>query len=156
MTMPSLPALAASGAPALPSFSAPRRPRRGPYVASWMGILALALSAAAAPGAGSPQEPANKDYALISGTVWGPDNRPLYGVKVKIRRADKKKAQWELYSNHSGEFAQRVPVGKADYLVWADLKDYKLPNNNKLQTGKDVPVHIEFNERVDIGLHLMK
>jgi hypothetical protein len=121
-----------------------------------MGILALALSAAAAPGAGSPQEPANKDYALISGTVWGPDNRPLYGVKVKIRRADKKKAQWELYSNHSGEFAQRVPVGKADYLVWADLKDYKLPNNNKLQTGKDVPVHIEFNERVDIGLHLMK
>jgi hypothetical protein len=36
------------------------------------------------------------------------------------------KARWELYSNHTGEFAQRVPAGKADYVVWADLKGYKL------------------------------
>ena len=66
-----------------------------------------------------------KPYALIYGTVWDPDGHPLYGVKVKIRRAEDKKAHWELYSNHTGEFAQRVPAGKADYVVWADVKGLK-------------------------------
>jgi len=74
-------------------------------------------------------------------------------VKVKIRRADKKKAHWELYSDHNGEFAQRLP-GKAHYLVWADLKGYKFLNSNQLQPGEEVKVHVEGDERVDIGLHL--
>jgi hypothetical protein len=93
-------------------------------------------------------------YALIFGTVWDPDGLPLYGVKVKIRRADEKKVRWELYSNHTGEFAQRVPVGKADYVVWADTKDYKLRSGKKLKPGSEVPVHIDNDERSDIGLHL--
>jgi hypothetical protein len=93
-------------------------------------------------------------YALIFGTVWDPDGRPLYGVKVKIRRADEKKARWELYSDHTGEFAQRVPVDKADYSVWADVKGYKLPSGKKLKPGAEVAVHIDGDERSDIGLHL--
>ena len=60
-----------------------------------------------------PGEP----YALIFGTVWGPNDRPVYGVKVKIRRSRDKKAKWELVSDHQGEFAQRLPAGKADYVV---------------------------------------
>ena len=98
--------------------------------------------------------PKPNPYALIFGTVWTPDNRPLYGVKVKIRRADKKKAHWELISDHNGEFAQRLPAGRADYLVWADLKGYKFPNSKQLQPGEEVKVHVEGDERVDIGLHL--
>jgi hypothetical protein len=94
-----------------------------------------------------------RDYALIYGTVWGPDGRPVYGVKVKIRRADQKKPKWELYSDHSGEFAQRVPVGPGDYVVWADLKDFKLPTGSHLQPDQ-VKVHIDNDERADIGLHL--
>lgn len=89
-----------------------------------------------------------KPYALIFGTVWGADNRPVYGVPVKIRRADEKKARWELTSDHSGEFAQRLPVGKADYIVWLDIKVPK---------GKEKPqklVHVESDERQDISLHL--
>ena len=68
-----------------------------------------------------------KPYALIAGTVWGPDDHPVYGVTVKIRRAtDKaKKARWEVYSDHMGEFAQRVPAGESDYILWADLKGFK-------------------------------
>ncbi|MGA7292879.1 MAG: carboxypeptidase-like regulatory domain-containing protein, partial [Terriglobales bacterium] len=92
-------------------------------------------------------------YALIFGTVWAPDGHPLYGVKVKIRRAEEKKTRWELYSNHTGEFAQRVPAGKADYVVWADLKGYKL-EGRKLKLGAPVAVHIDDDERSDIGLHL--
>jgi hypothetical protein len=90
-------------------------------------------------------------YALIFGTVWGPDNRPLYGVKVKIRREGEKKARWEQYSDHSGEFAQRVPAGKQDYVVWADR--YKSPTGHTLQ-GEEVKVHVDADERADTGLHL--
>ena len=99
-----------------------------------------------------PEKP--PPYALIFGTVWDPDGHPLYGVKVKIRRAEEKKTRWEVYSNHTGEFAQRVPVGKADYIVWADVKGYKLPSGRKLKPGSEVTAHIESDERSDIGLHL--
>ena len=95
-----------------------------------------------------------KPYALIFGTVWDPDNRVLYGVKIRIRRSDQKKAHWELYSDHRGEFAQRVPAGRADYVVSADVKDYKLPDGKHLHPGTEVTVHIENDERADIGLHL--
>jgi hypothetical protein len=111
------------------------------------------LSAAAAPApADSPSK--EKDYALIYGTVWGPQGRPVYGVRVKIRRADQKKAKWELYSDHQGEFAQRVPTGPADYVVWADLKGFKSSDGSHLQAGDEIKVHISNNERQDIGVHL--
>lgn len=103
---------------------------------------------------GGPEKP--QPYALIFGTVWDAEGHPLYGVKVKIRRADDnaKKARWEVYSNHSGEFAQRVPVGKADYIVWADVKGYKLPSGKKLKPSPEVTAHIESDERSDVRLHL--
>jgi hypothetical protein len=98
-----------------------------------------------------------KPYALIFGTVWGPDNQPVYGAKVQIRPADRKKAKWELYSDHQGEFAQRVPAGQADYIVWVDTKDLKRVKSSsgkQLQSGQEVTVHIAGDERQDIGVHL--
>jgi hypothetical protein len=95
-------------------------------------------------------------YALIFGTVWGPDSRSVYGVTVKIRRLPDKKAKWEVSSDHSGEFAQRVPAGKADYVVWADLKGIKAADGQPLHLAEEVPVHVEYDERVDIGLHLTR
>ena len=99
-------------------------------------------------------KPDAKPYALIFGTVWSPDRQPMYGVKIKIRRADEKKARWELYSNHTGEFAQRVPAGKADYLISADLKGYKLPSGKHVKSAPEVTVHVENDERVNTGIHL--
>jgi hypothetical protein len=94
-------------------------------------------------------------YALIYGTVWGPDNQPVYGILIKIRRAGEKKAGWEAMSDHSGEFAQRVPAGEADYLVTADVKGSRIPKNLKqLKPGPEVKVHIMNDEREDIGVHL--
>jgi len=113
----------------------------------------LLIPAQAAAPAGSAHE---KPYALIFGTAWGPDNLPVYGVKVKIRRADQKKAKWELYSDHHGEFAQRVPAGTADYVVWADLKGFKSSDGSKLQAGPELTVHVDNDERQDIGLHLTR
>jgi hypothetical protein len=97
-----------------------------------------------------------KPYALIFGTVWGPDDRPVYGIKVKIRRAQDKKAKWELYSDHNGEFAQRVPAGEADYVLWADLKGVKTADGNPLHLAKEVTIHVYNDEREDTGLHLTK
>jgi hypothetical protein len=99
---------------------------------------------------------AEKPYALIYGTVFGPDDRVVYGVHVKIRRANEKKVRWEHFSDHAGEFAQRVPAGKADYVIWADLKGYKNPQYKSLQAGQAVTVHIENDERADVSLHLTK
>src|SRR5271154_90119 len=115
-------------------------------------VFAALISTLSDRGRGGEKPP--PPYALIFGTVWDPDGRPLYGVKVKIRRAGEKKVRWELYSNHTGEFAQRVPAGKADYIVWADVKDYRLPSGQKLKPGTEVNVHIDDDERSDIGLHL--
>jgi hypothetical protein len=100
-----------------------------------------------------PQHP----YALIFGTVWGPEGAPRYGVTVKIRRADDKnarKARWQVYSDHHGEFAQRIPAGPADYVIWADLKGYKGPDSSKLRPGDETTVHVQNDERIDTGVHL--
>jgi hypothetical protein len=95
-------------------------------------------------------------YALIFGTVWGPDDHPVYGVKVYIRRVPRNKPKWELHSDHAGEFAQRVPAAKSDYLVGADLKGVKTADGHALHLAQEVAVHVEYDERVDIGLHLTK
>lgn len=136
-----------------------RFPRRFRLALFW-GFAVLLLTALL-PSHGearpAPPDQAQKPYALIFGTVWGPNDRPVYGVKVKIRRSDKKRAQWELYSNHQGEFAQRVPAGQADYVVWTeakDLKNIKSLDNKQLHPGPEVTVHVTYDERQDIGLHL--
>jgi hypothetical protein len=117
----------------------------------------MLLAALLAPGVARGADPAKtKPYALIFGTVFDANGRALYAVKVKIRRAsDKdKKNRWELYSNRSGEFAQRVPPGPADYVVWADIKGYNLDDGRRLRPGEEVKVHIDGDERSDISLHL--
>lgn len=90
-------------------------------------------------------------YALIFGTIWDANNRPIHGVPIKIRRADQKKAKWQLVSDRRGEFAQRVPAGKADYIIWADIKPKKGQKDVK---PIETTAHIENDERVDVGLHL--
>jgi len=95
-------------------------------------------------------------YAVLFGTVWGPDNRPVYGIRIKIRRStDKpKKVRWERSSDHRGEFAARVPVGEADYIVTADLKGVKFADGTPARLDKDVTVHVYNDEREDFSLHL--
>jgi hypothetical protein len=118
-------------------------------------VLVFLLTGGSLVGYAEQKKP-EKPYALIFGTVWGPDNRVVYGVKVKIRRVTAKTARWEVYSDHSGEFAQRVPVGPADYVLSVGEGEYKSKEGNRLRFGKEVTVHVESDERVDVGLHLMK
>ncbi|MFZ0197955.1 MAG: hypothetical protein WB523_11900 [Candidatus Sulfotelmatobacter sp.] len=119
------------------------------FAAFSLQLLPVA-NAASGPKKLKPTDP----YALIFGTVWGPDDHPAYGVKVKVRLASDKKPKWELYSDHRGEFALRVAAGKNDYIVGADLKGVKTTDGHPVHLMEEVPVHIEYDERVDIGLHL--
>ena len=117
------------------------------------------LSQHASPANASPASDKLKPgdpYAIIFGTVWGPDDHPVYGVTVKIRRVPDKKAKWQVYSDHAGEFAQRVPAGEADYVVWANLKGVKTTDGETLHLVQEVTVHVAYDERVDIGLHLTR
>lgn len=101
-----------------------------------------------------------KPYALIFGTAYGPDDRPLYGVKITIRREGKKHGSWELLSDHRGEFAQRVPAEASDYLVKGYAAYAPVGADGKPQLSKkkklkgQTRVHIEGEERQDIGVHL--
>ena len=123
-------------------------------------LLCLLLAAVLLPAPGrngqlaADSKPSKKEYALIFGTVWGPDDRPVYGIPVKIRRAQDKKAKWEVYSDHRGEFAQRVPPGEADYILAADLKGVKTVDGKPLHQVGEVKVHVDYDEREDAGLHL--
>jgi hypothetical protein len=100
------------------------------------------------------QKSKEKPYALIAGTVWGPDDKPLYGITVKIRRAKDKKPKWEVYSDHHGEFAQRVPPGESDYILTTDLKHFKPADGKPLHQVQEVTVHVYNDEREDTSLHL--
>jgi len=107
-------------------------------------VLAIVLLTMAIASAQSNVKP----YALLFGTIWGPDSRPLAGVTIRIRRAEDKKPKWTLTSDSRGEFAQRVPAGTHDYIVWAETKGKK--DAKPLETK----VHVDNDERVDFGLHL--
>jgi hypothetical protein len=119
--------------------------RTSKFVIVMIALLAIGLSSATAQKRLDPKQP----YCLIFGTVFGPDERPAAGVKVKIRRADEKKPI-ELVSDRRGEFAQRFPAGTADYLIWADLKDKQAAEKTR------VKVHVEKDERQDVTLHLIQ
>jgi hypothetical protein len=123
------------------------------YASAFVCLLLVVSPSVIARNAAFPQSSSNPnkhDYALIYGTVWGPDDRPVAGVAIKIRPASAKKAKWDLVSNSVGEFAQRVPAGREDYIVEAEIK---MP---KGQPKPQVKVHIDNDERQDIGIHLTK
>ena len=119
-------------------------------------LLLFAIGVRDPLAAAQKQVKPNEPYALIFGTVGGPDDHPVFGVKIKIRRVQDKNAKWELYSDHRGEFAQRISAGKADYVVSADVKNFKSVDGKPLHAVQDVPVHVEGDERVDVSLHLIR
>lgn len=88
------------------------------------------------------------NFAIIFCTVWDSHDRPVYGVPVRVRRADEMKWRWQAVSDHHGEFGVHVPIGDHEYILQADVKTPK---------GKPKPetrVHISGDERIDTSIHL--
>jgi hypothetical protein len=114
---------------------------------------------------GSAKTPADakagkpKDYGVIFGTAYGPDDRPMYGVRVTIHPVGKKHPNWDLFSDHRGEFAQRVPPVPADYLVTGEVEVAPVENGKPRASKKkrlrgETKVHIDGTEWRDFSLHL--
>jgi hypothetical protein len=82
-----------------------------------VGLLLYVAAAIAVRPATAEQKKSEKPYALIFGTVWGPDDHPRYGVRVRIRRAEGKKPRWELYSDRNGEFLRSAYL-RARPITW--------------------------------------
>ena len=133
------------------------------------GLAALLCVAALAAGFSQSSNKPKREYALLLVTVYGADGRPVYGADVKVRRAGEKKVRWEGPSNHSGEFAQRIPIGPAEYIIWVHLKDKKEEaaaleaaerepahsySEGAVNGGSAVKIQVEKDEAIDIGLHL--
>jgi hypothetical protein len=136
-----------------------------------LNVLVQPLAAVSPPGATNsvttkliatnkdkPQK--EKPYALIFGTAYGPDDRPLYGVKITIRRQEKKHPNWALISDHRGEFAQRVPPGPGDYTIHGEAEyaptgeDGEPQLSRKMKLKGEARVHVDNEERRDISVHL--
>lgn len=134
-----------------------RRSRNAAACLAMCVLLAL-FSPCLAASKDKPQK--EKPYALIFGTAYGPNDRPLYGVKITIQPQKKKHPNWRLMSDHRGEFAQRVPAGTNDYLVRGEAEYAPLGDDGKPQLLKKVRlkgetrVHVDNEERRDISLHL--
>ena len=128
--------------------------------AACLAICALLVLLPSSIAASKEKPKKEKPYALIFGTAYGPNDRPLYGVKITIRPQTKKHPSWDLISDHRGEFAQRVPAGTNDYLVRGEAEYAPVGDDGKAQLSKKVRlkgetrVHVDNEERRDISLHL--
>jgi hypothetical protein len=144
--------------------------RQAVITAGWLALIVLSAlvqpqaqadkNAQADKKAEADKKKPEKSYGLIFGTAYGPDDRPLYGVKITIHPQGKKHPHWELLSDHRGEFAQRVPPGPADYLVQGEAEYAPMGGNGKPQMSKkkklkgETRVHVDGQERQDVGIHL--
>jgi hypothetical protein len=120
-------------------------------------LFSIAILVSSAFALKDPQK--QQPYALIAGTVYGPDDRPAYGVKVQIRPLGKKHPTWERYSDHRGEFAQRVPLEHSDYELFAEADIAQVVAGKPQHSGKKrvkatAKVHVDKDTISDVGLHL--
>jgi hypothetical protein len=102
-------------------------------------ILLVQLSGIAA--AQKPGQP----YALLVGTVFFEESgRLVRGAQVEVRQKAGKK-HWESSTNVTGEFAIRVPAGKATYII-------EVKFDGRQKSIKEVEVADD--ERVDLVVQM--
>ena len=129
-----------------------------PHKARIAAAVSVALFVSSAMALKAPQKE-QKPFGLIFGTAYGPDDRPLYGVKIQIHPVGKKRPNWELMSDHRGEFAQRVPLNPADYEISGEAEitpivDGKPQPSRKKRVKATAKVRVDKDVEQDISLHL--
>lgn len=121
--------------------------------------LALCITLFFSSATGQNKDDLRKHYGVISGTAYGPDDHPMYGVRVTIHPTGKKHPSWDLVSDHRGEFAQRVPPGPNDYVIDGRAEvaplEKGVPNmHKKMKLEGQTTVHIDNEEIQDVSLHM--
>jgi hypothetical protein len=101
------------------------------------GLVWLAGAVLVCPPAVSAQNASSlhaHDF-LVFATVFTDQGFALPGARVRVRRADEKKAKWEATSDRRGEFAVRVPEG-AEYEMTVEATGFK-PETRKIDARED-------------------
>jgi hypothetical protein len=73
---------------------------------------------------------------LIFTTVFTDRGFALFGARTRLRRAERKKFRWEAVSDHSGEFAFRIPQG-AEYEMTVEARGFKT-QTRKIDARDDI------------------
>jgi hypothetical protein len=123
----------------------------------WLAGLCVVALLISAGFALNNKKKEQKPEGLIFGTAFGPDDLPLYGVKVHIQAVGKKHPDWDLISDHHGEFAQRVPPGDYEITGEAEIAptaDGKPQLSRKKRVKVNRTVHVEKDVEQDISLRL--
>ena len=128
-------------------------------VLTWIGVLVFACPSLIGADDKSRKDDKVQHYAVIFGTAYGPDDRPIYGAKVTIHPEGKKHPSWELYSDHRGEFAQRVAPGPRDYVATGFVEVIPVENGKPHKSKKkkltgEAKIHVAGEEERDFSLHL--
>ncbi len=93
------------------------------------------------------EKPAPKRQAILAGSVHDqPSGLALPGIRIEIRRQGEKKSRWHAVTDVRGDFAVRVPAGKATYVIATASKEH---------TNQEIAVEVVSHERVDV-LFLLK
>jgi hypothetical protein len=130
-----------------------------PAILALIALASLALTLLSASPACADDKSKPKPYAVIFGTAYGPDDRPIYGVRVTIHPEGRKHPTWELQSDHRGEFAQRVPPGPGDYVASGVVEIIPVENGKPHKSKKkrltgQAKIHVAGEEERDFTLHL--
>jgi len=115
---------------------------RGRFLALTLVVLCFQLASAVLGAEKSKKHPAQ---AIIAGGVYDEAGYALPGIRVKIRPEKARKPQWEAISDARGEFAVRVPMGRATYLVSTHSKEH---------LNQEQKVEIYGHERVELVFRL--
>lgn len=112
------------------------------FVALILVVLCFQLATSALGEEKSKKSPAQ---AIIAGGVYDEAGYALRGIRVKIWREKERKPKWEAISDARGEFAVRVPAGRATYLVSTHSKEH---------LNQEQQVEIYGHERVELVFRL--
>lgn len=112
---------------------------------AFLAVLAAAFWIAAAPSATAKKKPTVVPEAILFGNVFQEDGFSLRGARVVVYNADHPKSRKEADTDIQGEFAVRVPAGKARYTVEVSAPGF---------TPATKTVEVTADERVDMTFRL--
>ena len=88
-------------------------------------LAGLLLGPGLAAPARAPKDTKSEPYALLAGTVLTTEGFSLPGIPVSAKRQGERKPKWRAVSDRRGEFAIRLPAGRATYEVATESREHE-------------------------------